>query len=59
MKYGFDVPSSVSFEGGLRIFHPNGIVINSGTRIGKNFTISGGVKSGLRNQGNTLLSEIM
>ena len=51
VKYGFDVPSSVSFEGGLRIFHPNGIVINSGTRIGKNFTISGGGKIGIKKSG--------
>ena len=44
VKYSYDVPSGVSIDGGLRIFHPNGIVINSGTKIGKNFTISGGVQ---------------
>lgn len=51
VKYGYDVPSGACIDGGLRVFHPNGIVINSGTRIGKNFTISGGGKIGIKRSG--------
>lgn len=41
VKYGCDIPSSVVIDSGMRIFHPYGIVINSGTTIGNNFTIAG------------------
>lgn len=50
-KYGFDVPSRVNIGKGLRVFHPFGIVINSGTRIGENFTIAGGTKIGIKESG--------
>ena len=50
-KYGYDVPSHVTIGKGLAIYHPNGIVINSLTVIGENFTIAGGAKIGIKEEG--------
>ena len=50
-KYGFEAGSLMDVKGGFAIFHPNGILINSKTKIGKNFTIRGGSKIGEKSDG--------
>lgn len=50
-KIGIDIPSRVRIGGGFRVFHPNGIVTNSLTQIGENFTIAGGSKIGIKESG--------
>ena len=42
VRCGCDIPSHVTFGGGVKILHGWGIVINSKTIIGENFTIVSG-----------------
>ena len=49
VKYGCDLPSHVTIGPGLKIDHPFGIVINSGTVIGHSFTIKSGAVIGKKN----------
>lgn len=46
VKYGCDIPSRVHIGPGLRIDHPQGIVINSKALIGENLTIKSGAVIG-------------
>lgn len=50
-KYGFETGCLLEVGGGFAIFHPNGVLINSNTKIGENFIIRGGSKIGEKGAG--------
>lgn len=50
-KYGCDIPSHVDIGPGFRMDHPHGVVINSKTKIGSNFTIKSGAVIGANDRG--------
>ena len=51
VKCGCDIPSKTRIDGGFKILHTWGIVINSQAKIGKNFTIVSGSVVGKNNKG--------
>jgi serine O-acetyltransferase len=51
VKYGFQIPRSVEIGGGLALPHFGGIVINSGSVIGRNCNILQGVTLGNTKRG--------
>ena len=50
-KYGISIPHETLIGDGLYIGHFGGIVVNSKSKIGKNFNISQGVTLGMANRG--------
>ena len=51
IKCGCDIPSHVKIGGGVKIRHPNGIVINSKVEMGENVTILSGCVIGRNHSG--------
>ena len=54
LKYGFQIPYCTQIDKGLYLGHIGGIVINSGTKIGKNVNIAQGVTIGATNRGKNM-----
>jgi len=57
IKYGCDIPSSAMIGDGFKINHTVGIVINSKTKIGKNFSIKGGTVIGNTEKGTPVIGD--
>ena len=57
VKCGCDIPSHVTIGGGLKILHSWGIVINSKSVIGTNFTIVSGTVIGATRTGQPVIGD--
>lgn len=57
VRCGCDIPSHVCIGGGFKVLHGFGIVINSGTIIGKNCTIVAGTVIGANHTGHPIIGE--